>query len=257
MWWSENYSGWERSHCLNGDKKGNVVSWKVSSKYMGMELLKETWSWKHFHSEKHFQFAHWAKRNNSSDIIITKGGGESFIQIAAVISVFRSHTFFETWKSCGFYMQAHTKEEVVRHISTIVIVKSCQECQEWLWQQVFQSIFFVFKNIFSLFEPPNIFLQTYMGNICSVFLHCDTLFPFYQFPNIRKGLMRVQVILQWHPVNPLQERIFHEWKATPIPLKMLYFIENWQQLFTRFRCVNTSDNTCNRSPCKHAATELC
>lgn len=80
---------------LNRDGKGNVVSWKVSSKYMGMERLKETRSWKNFLSEKHFQSAPKAKSNNSSDSIITKGKKVILLAGCCDFSILKPHLLWD------------------------------------------------------------------------------------------------------------------------------------------------------------------
>lgn len=76
---------------LNGDVKSNVVSWKFPASTWEWELLKEPWSWKHFPSEKHFQFPCRAKCNNSPDIIITKGK-KSFMQTCCCnLGIYKLH----------------------------------------------------------------------------------------------------------------------------------------------------------------------
>ena len=99
-----------RDHIAKWGREKECGFLKVSSKYMGMELLKELWSWKHFPSEKHFQFPHGAKCNNSPDIIITKGK-KSFMQTCCCnLGIYKPHPLCNLK---AMWFRAHTKEGVV------------------------------------------------------------------------------------------------------------------------------------------------
>lgn len=76
---------------LNGDVKSNVVSWKFPASTWEWSSWKSHGAWKHFPSEKHFQFPHRAKCNNSPDIIITKGK-KSFMQTCCCnLGIYKLH----------------------------------------------------------------------------------------------------------------------------------------------------------------------
>lgn len=84
---------------------------------MGMELLKETWSWKPFPSEKHFQSTPWAKCNNSSDIIITKGEKVILPAHCCDFSILKPHPLGDL-EVMWFNMQACSQGMLLGHIST-------------------------------------------------------------------------------------------------------------------------------------------
>lgn len=153
---------------LNGDRKGNVVSWKVSSKYMGMELLKETWSWKHFPSEKHFQSVPQAKCNNSSDIIITKGEKVILPTCCCDFSILKPHLLWDL-EVMWFHMQASSQGMLLGHVSTSTYdqVIRCQEC---FWQQKNEL-----KDVF-FYLGPSLYLLIYVEYIARNCLQYMTSF---------------------------------------------------------------------------------
>lgn len=74
----------------------------------GNGALERAWSWKHFPSEKHFQFPHRAKCNNSPDIIITKGK-KSFMQTCCCnLGIYKLHPLHNL-KAMWFKMEPTQK----------------------------------------------------------------------------------------------------------------------------------------------------
>lgn len=62
-------------------------------------------------------------------------GKKSFLQLAAGISPFWSHTFSETWKSCGLASKPAHKGCFLGTALPPLITKSFWRCQEYLWEQ--------------------------------------------------------------------------------------------------------------------------
>lgn len=84
---------------------------------MGMERLRETWSWKHFPSEKHFQSVPRAKCNNISDIIITKGKKVILLACCCDFSILKPHLLRDL-EVIWFNTQACSQGMLLGFIST-------------------------------------------------------------------------------------------------------------------------------------------
>ena len=99
-----------------------------------MELLKETWSWKLFPSEKHFQLVPQAKCNNSSDIIIAKGEKVILPANCCNFSILKPHLLWDLEVMWSNMQPAH-KGCFLGISLPALITKSSWRCWVGFWQQ--------------------------------------------------------------------------------------------------------------------------
>lgn len=142
-------SGWGGSHCWTGTGKGMWFPERFPA---------STWEWSSW--KRHGAGSTSLLRNTSNPLpgpnvitaltLLLQRGKKSFFQLAAVISPFWSHTFFETWKSCGLTHEPSHKGRFSGTSLLALITKSFWRCQECLWQQKKNEL----KYVFFMWVPP-------------------------------------------------------------------------------------------------------
>lgn len=191
--------GWKGSHCWMGTGKGMWFPERFPA---------STWEWSSW--KRHGAGSTSLLRNTSNPLarpnvitaltLLLQSGEKSFFQLAAVISPFWSHTFSETWKSCGLTCKPAHKGCCLGTSLPALITKSFWRCQECFWQQKNEL-----KDVF-FYLTPSLYLLVYMEYIATNCLQYMTSF------------FLLSVVIQY-----LDRRENSVWKTSILPFDVANF----------------------------------